>query len=603
RLLLLAAETDDRAQRALRDRAFGATVNAYLRAASPALRHNILLTMAETLEQTGRGRDMVQALRLAQSLQPRDDTAALLNSASAKYGFRIAGNEVQSDSARPRICVEFSEDLVASGVDYTPYVQLPAPGLTAEVGGPRQLCIEGVTHGTSYTLTFRKGLPAADGQTLAKSVPLTTYVRDRSPGVRFAGRAYVLPKAAGTALPVQTVNTEKLNLTLFRVDDRNLLRSIQNSYFDQSLADYQEDSFAGDVGAQLWSGTATVGMQINRDVTTRLPMDGAIAGLPAGVYALKAAVSGVDPYAVPAAWQWFVISDLGLTTMSGVDGLHVFVRSLGTAEAKAGVSVDLLSRANAVLGSAQTDAMGYARFEAGLVRGTGGAQPALVVVRDDGNDGADDLAFLSLSDPEFDLSDRGVEGREPAPPIDVFLTTDRGAYRAGETVHVTALARDTIAAAIAGLPLTARLKRPDGVEYSRALIADGGAGGYVFALPIAGSAPRGTWRLEILADVDAAPLATKTFLVEDFLPERIDFDLALADGPLRLDDTPEITVAARYLFGAPGADLAIEGEVLLRAASGLAAWPGYVFGRHDTPFESRMEPLNGARTDDAGTAV
>ncbi len=67
----------------------------------------------------------------------------------------------------------------------------------------------------------------------------------------------------------------------------------------------------------------------------------------------------------------------GLPRCRGVDGLHVFVRSLGTAGAKEGVSLDLLSNANEVLGSAVTDAMGYARFDAGLIRGTGGAAPAL----------------------------------------------------------------------------------------------------------------------------------------------------------------------------------------------------------------------------------
>ncbi|MFD1808130.1 MG2 domain-containing protein [Gemmobacter lanyuensis] len=36
--------------------------------------------------------------------------------------------------------------------------------------------------------------------------------------------------------------------------------------------------------------------------------------------------------------------------------------------------------------------------------------------------------------------------------MDVFLTTDRGAYRAGETVFATALARDAQAVAIEGLP-------------------------------------------------------------------------------------------------------------------------------------------------------
>ena len=600
RLLLLAGQPGGDAQRGYRERAYNAAINAYLRTETPALRHSILVTMGEALEGIDRGRDTVQALRLAQALQPRDDTGVLLDAAIGKYGFRIAENEVQSDSARPRVCANFTEDLFSAGVDYSSFVQVTEAGLTVEAVGTRQICVEGVQHGQRYSFTFREGLPAADGQTLAKSIPITAYVRDRSPGVRFPGRAYVLPRLGGASIPVETVNTVKLDLTLFRVTDRNILRAMQNDYFGSPMAEYQESYFTGEVGEQLWQGSAEVAQEVNRDITTRLPMDEALKGLPAGIYALKAAVPGVDPYVVGAAWQWFVVSDLGLTTMSGVDGLHVFVRSLGTAAAKEGVTVELLNRANAVLGTAVTDAVGYANFPAGLTRGTGGASPAMVVVRQ----GEGDLAFLSLTDPEFDLSDRGVEGREPAPPVDVFLTTDRGAYRAGETVYATALARDAQAAAVPGLPLTAVLMRPDGVEYARLLAPDGGAGGHVFALPIAGSAPRGVWRLEVLADLEAAPLATETFLVEDFLPERIDFDLALADAALRLGDVPDLTVSARYLFGAPGADLAIEGEVLLRAATGLAAYPGYVFGRHDAPFDARLEVLGGgARTNIEGVAV
>ena len=579
---------------------FPSAINAYLRADNPALRHSILVAMGDALERNGRGRDTVQALRLAQSLQERADTAVLLDDAIGKYGFRIVENTVESDLARPRLCATFSEDLVPSGVDYATYVQLPEAGMAVENGGYRQLCVTGLQHGSRYTITFREGLPAADGQTMAKSVEINQYVRDRNPGVRFPGRGYVLPKAAEAALPVETVNTDKLNLTLFRVTDRNLLRSIQDYYFGSPMQEYSEGYFTDTVGEEIWKGSATVGLDVNKDVTTRLPLDAALKGMPAGIYALKAAVPGVDPYVVPAGWQWFVVSDLGVTTLSGVDGLHVFVRSLGTAAAKTGVTVELLNRANTVLGTVTTDDQGYARFDAGLTRGTGGASPAMVVVKQ----GEADIAFLSLTDPEFDLSDRGVEGREAAPPVDVFLTTDRGAYRAGETVYATALARDPQAGAVEGLPLTAVLKRPDGVEYSRQLVADGGAGGHVFAMPVGGSAPRGVWRLEVLADLEAAPLTTKTFLVEDFLPERIDFDLALSDAPLQLGgEAASLTVEAKYLFGAPGAGLAIEGEVLLRAVEGLEKFPGYIFGRHDQPFSATMTPLDAAETDAAGTAV
>jgi uncharacterized protein YfaS (alpha-2-macroglobulin family) len=599
RLLLRQSGSNDERRR-LAFRAIQATVNGYLRAEGAALRHTLLATMAEALERSGRGREAVGALRLAQALQPRDDTAVALDRVIGLYGFRIEEHQVESDSARPRLCAVFTEDLVAKGLDYTPYVQLPEPGLTVEPGAWRQLCVAGMEHGRRYTVTFREGLPAADGQSLAKSVAITAYVRDRSPGVRFPGRGYVVPRAEGAAIPVETVNAARLDLALYRVADANIIRSMQENWLRAPMESWQGEDFSSRVGEAIWTGTAEVAGEVNRDTTTRLPMDEPLAGLPAGVYVLQARVPGRADHDNPPAWQWFVVSDLGLTSLTGVDGLHVFVRSLATAAARPGVEVTLRSRGNRELGRATTDASGYARFPETLTRGTGGAEPALVTVAE----GDADFAFLSLSDPEFDLTDRGVAGREASPPIDVFLATDRGAYRAGETIHVTALARDGTAAAIEGLPLTARLRRPDGVEYSRALVEDVGAGGHVFALPVAGSAPRGQWRIEILADAEAAPLAATTVLVEDFLPERIDFDLSLSEAPLVPGEAAVIDIAARYLFGAPGAGLAVEGETVLRAAAGLPGWPGFVFGRADEPFSARIEAMDaGLRTDETGSAI
>ncbi|MEL7116864.1 MAG: MG2 domain-containing protein, partial [Pseudomonadota bacterium] len=318
-----------------------------------------------------------------------------------------------------------------------------------------------------------------------------------------------------------------------------------------------------------------------------------------GVYALKASIPNTDPYDTPAATQWFVVSDLGMATMMGADGLHVFLRSLASAEAVEGIEVTLLSRSNAVLGSAATDAMGYVNFEGGLTRGAGGAEPALIMAKTDS-----DLTFLSLSDPEFDLSDRGVEGRPPAGPIDVFLTTDRGAYRAGEQINATVLTRDGTAEAIEGLPLTAVLMRPDGVEYARALSQDEVAGGHVFSFRTTGAAPRGSWRLNIFTDVDAPSIASTKVLVEDFLPERIDFDLNLPDGLIRADDRVALGVDAKYLFGAPAGDLPIEGEVLLRSTTQLADYPGYRFGRHNTFVQPEVWFLPpDVRTDADGQAI
>ena len=57
-------------------------------------------------------------------------------------------------------------------------------------------------------------------------------------------------------------------------------------------------------------------------------------------------------------------------------------------------------------------------------------------------EGKGDYAFLNLKAPAFDLTDRGVAGRSVAAGLDAFVYTERGVYRTGETVHLTALLRD-----------------------------------------------------------------------------------------------------------------------------------------------------------------
>ena len=336
------------------------------------------------------------------------------------------------------------------------------------------------------------------------------------------------------------VNTPAVALEISRVGARNLASVLRDGMFGTQLDAYTEGQLGDQLGETVWKGTGEVETKLNQDVTTALPVGEAVAGLAPGLYAMTARVPDA-PDDGAAATQWFVITDLGLATLTGTDGLHVFLRALSTALPVEGIPVQLIARDNEILGTATTDARGYVRFDPGLLRGPGGAAPAFVAAQT--ADG--DLAFLDLGDPGFDLSDRGVEGRAAPPPVDVFATTDRGAYRPGETVHATILTRDARADAVAGLPLTAIVQRPDGVEASRQTLPDQGAGGRVMALPLGPDAQRGTWRVRLHADPEAPALASLSFLVEDFVPERIDFTLLLPEGPVRRDAPPTLTVDAR----------------------------------------------------------
>ena len=67
-----------------------------------------------------------------------------------------------------------------------------------------------------------------------------------------------------------------------------------------------------------------------------------------------------------------------------------------------------------------------------------------------------DFAILDLDRSPVDLTERDIGGRAPAQAADAFVYTERGVYRTGETVHVTALTRDGKGVAATGVPLTDR---------------------------------------------------------------------------------------------------------------------------------------------------
>lgn len=579
-----AVSPEDR-QRLGRDAA-AAALNAYLRSEADAAAATALELLARALEARDMGREMIPVLRLAQQLAPRQEAAKLLDYALSKYGFRIVDHSVDSEPASPRICVTFSEPLSEAGVDYAPFVRVGGhPDLPVEAED-RQLCVEGVAHGERYSLAVREGLPSATDETLRRTAEIEAYVRDRSPSVRFVGRAYVLPRSAEAAIPVVTTNLSEVELGIYRIGERSLVPAVGDDLFDQAIGKWTEDRLRDRIGEAVWTGTAEVSGDVNADVTTALPIGEAVGSFEPGVYVMTARVPGQGEAWEDAATQWFIVTDLGLASMNGIDGLHVFVRALSDTGAVEGATIRLLARNNEVLGEVTTDARGYASFAAGLTRGSGGNAPGVVTAELDG-----DFAFLDLAKPPFDLSDRGVEGRAAPGPVDVFATTERGVYRPGEVVHITVLARDAQAEAIPNLPLTAVTTRPDGVEYDRAFLADEGAGGRAYSLRLGAGVPRGRWMLKLFADPKAEPVARQAFLVEDFVPERVDFDLDAPDGMVSSDAPPTVSLEASYLYGAPAADLPVEGRVEVAKANGLPGFPRFRFGLEDERIGTRVEPL------------
>ena len=373
------------------------------------------------------------------------------------------------------------------------------------------------------------------------------------------------------------VNTEKADLKLYRVGDRNVASLLANSQFLSQMDGYTASQIQEQNGELVWQGTIDISRDLNKDVVTSFPVDEALPQRKPGVYVLTAAASNaVTQEYDNRATQWFVVSDIGLSTFAGTDGLHVFARALGSAKPMAGVDLQLIAKNNEILGSARTDADGRATFTAGLIRGTAGMVPAVLTAQNKGQD----YVFLDMTRAGFDLSDRGVTGRPAPGAIDVLPWTERGIYRPGETVHATALARNIDATATPNLPLTFVFLRPDGVE-ERRFVNNGSLGGYALDLPLLGTAMRGTWTMQVFADPKGTALAEKTFLVDDFVPDRIEFDMTSEAKEIEVGRPVSVSVDGRFLYGALAAGLALEGEIALKPTRDSADFPGYQFGLAD----------------------
>ena len=547
---------------------------AYKGAASNQDKADALGLLGIALERRQRWRDSLTALESSLEHVEQASIRTRYSDVYKAHGFRMLEYTVNSDSANPRICISFSEQL-KKGTDYAKYVALAGRGQVPLTTSGKQLCIDGVQHGTRYKVKLRAGIPARIDDRLTKSIELSVYVKDRAPSVRLASNKYVLPRSGQRGIPVTSVNTKQAHIQIYRYNDRSLGSAIQGEFLKQ-LAGYSISELKDRLGEQVWQGKLDVKQNLNKDVITAFPVQKAIPDMKSGVYVMVAdARTNPDDDWKQKATQWFIVSDLGLTGLSAEDGVHAFVRSLETAQMISGATIRLIAKNNQVLGTQTTDGGGFVSFSASLARGEGGMAPGHIVAQTKNGD----YAFLDLTSPAFDLSDRGVTGRATPGPVDVHLFTERGIYKPGEIVHVTGLARDIEAKALSNLPLTFKFIRPDAREFKRQLVKDEGLGGRTFSLSLPESVSTGTWRVLAYTDIKGEAVGETSFLVEDFVPERMDLTLDTSAKRLSAKSPASIDLDGQYLYGAPAREHGLEGEITITANKGtIDGFKGYHFG-------------------------
>ncbi|MDP3493947.1 MAG: alpha-2-macroglobulin family protein, partial [Hyphomonadaceae bacterium] len=252
------------------------------------------------------GKDQGPRLETRQGNSPRAGASGEFE--FLRYAIDVTGN-------LPRACLTFSSTLNPA-TDYRPFIDMgDGPQIALQTEGAN-LCLGGLTFGADREIKIRSGLPASDGRTLPFEETVGISFGDRPAYVGFKGDGVILPRIDADGLGLETVNVDKVKVTISRITDRALaFKTITQGYSHSQgsygYMDYNSEVY--DVAEPVWTGELDTPASPNTAKTTVFPIAKAVPKLQPGAYFVELdqlSASGEVPNNAARAKRWLVITDL-----------------------------------------------------------------------------------------------------------------------------------------------------------------------------------------------------------------------------------------------------------------------------------------------------
>ena len=254
--------------------------------------------------------------------------------------------------------------------------------------------------------------------------------------------------------------------------------------------------------------------------------------------------------ALPLTAKLLMLTDLGLSTYRSPEGILVNVRALSTAQTLEGIKLELIAANNEILATTTTDENGVGKFGPEVISGKMGLTPRAIIASGE-HDGKYDIYSLDLNSSPLYLEDnRGVSVNDN---FETFAYTERGIYRENETVHYTALVRDSELKA-QNLPLTLQVLGKYNNELDRTLLTEGKDGGYEYDFVLPEGTPHGTYRFEL--KLGSKVIASTPFTVGVFVPQQINSTYLTTDTYLPQGKEIAVKTQTNFNYGAAASNLA-----------------------------------------------
>ncbi len=436
-------------------------------------------------------------------------------------------------------------------------------------------------------VTVKKGFPALAGRSLGAEWSRAFIFPDREPSVRFpgAGDGVISPEGS-LRIPVESVNYDKLRVTVWRLYDNNIplaaIGGVPGGYFQTQLS------------RLAVSREFSVKGKPNETARRALDLKPLLSG-GRGVFLVSARGLGREGSEALATVN---VTDLGLSVTRGRGGASARVLSIASAKPVAGAKVTLWSYSNQPVGSGVTDSDGVAaiKLEEGDPRGA----PVAAVAEKEGDASVVRLNSSGLfgGNSEFD-----TEG-EPWPEegYSVFCWTSRGIFRPGDKIGVSAIVRGEDRRAPEPFPLEMRVYSPGRLQEKKtARLTEEGL--FTSEIDVPQDAPTGVWGIELCLPGAERALCYKSVYVEDFAAPRLFVSAEAEPASVTGHGKASVNISAALPFGGQAAGLPWEAELRLTDMNfAPEGWKGFSFRDEEKEFSPERRIVGSGTLDGEGKA-
>lgn len=462
----------------------------------------------------------------------------------------------------------------------------------------------------SYSMTISKGLRGRIGGVLKEDYYGSVAFGQMEASIKFtSSKAVYLSRKGGGNIEVRIGNVPKLKLVISKIYENNLLMAERYGYYpdndedDARYASYEEEN---DYNSYDYSQSMAGDVVYSKVIDTRsLPRSGSARILNIsqfedrlpdvkGVYHVM--LRSVDEYWVQDS-RFISFSDIGLIAKQGQEKIFVFANSLKTVNSIEGATIHVYGKNNQLIGTGATNKDGVAEVELSK-RAIKGFQPAMIIAKT-----ADDFTYLPFKNTRVNTSRFEVGGkRNNASGLDAFIYAERDIYRPGETVNFAVLVRDLKWKSPGEIPIHLKFLLPNGKEHKVFRKTLNTQGGTDASIDISSAAITGSYTLEVYSSNEIL-LATKNFMIEEFVPDRIRVTTKLNKPFLSPGDNVNLSVNAVNFFGPPAANRNYELEIQVKQKQFIAKnFKDFDFDLANQRSFSDKELMEG-KTDANGNAV